>query len=529
MSAGFNREILAQKLARLNCSQQSIETLSHWCGFHHRYCRQVVETWDGEFRSAPCERRVALLYLANDIMQTSKRERSAYVIEFMRVIPTALDEAFTNGDNNVRHVVKRLIGIWEDRKLFDIEGQNLNDDFFRRFRDLKSKLKKPGEILENIVSSYKHVLNPPIDEDNLMRKCQGSLSTFDNLVKAYGNNSYLGNSNGSGFVEDLQEQHSIIRTSIEQLKTSESLRTTLITHLKQALNEQEHKMEQVRSLLQAAQSRYRKADELCKELGIDVERREAPNHGTNFISLEKGESSAVIYSQEGGHGEHNGKAANVVKKFGSVPDSDKILGGVLSPRANGGNNTQKIQEHSSANKRQKHEDDAYISQPRSLPSPPPPPPFPHPDTFQPPPPQYPPSPEPTPPPPPPQYPPSPEPTPPPPPPQYPTSPEPAPPPPLPQIIPPPFPTSMPPQLMPPVPTIAGPFVPFPPGLPSSLTELSYSPFPSFTPVVNFPMANMPSGLPSARSPPPAFQGLWGPFNGPPPYPAAPPTMDKKLE
>jgi len=46
-----------------------------------------------------------------------------------------------------------------------------------------------------------------------------------------------GSSNQSG-VEELQQQHSILRNSIEQLKMSESLRATLIHHLKEALNEQ---------------------------------------------------------------------------------------------------------------------------------------------------------------------------------------------------------------------------------------------------------------------------------------------------
>ncbi|XP_062207942.1 uncharacterized protein LOC133909502 [Phragmites australis] len=518
MSAGFNRQILAQKLEKLNSSQQSIETLSHWCVFHHRYCRQVVETWDCEFRSAPCERRVSLLYLANDIMQNSRKEGSGYITEFMRVIPAALNEVFTNGDDFGRNVVKRLVDIWEDRRIFDIQGQSLKDDFFRRLKDLRNKLKKPGgELLEKVASSYKHVLN--IDEDTLIRKCQAAFSTFDNLNKAYGNNPYLGSRNESGFAEELQEQHSIIKNSIEQLKTSESLRATLISHLKEALNEQELKVEQVRRQLQAAQSRYKKADELCQELGIDVESYQPSSQGLKKSSLpempvafasdsanagspRKGQSSAVMYSQEGDVGERSAAAANAVTKFSSDAASEEILGGVLSSRANGGNILQKTEEYSSVNKRQKLEDGPYISQPQSQPPlPPPPPPFPHPDTFQPPPP--------------PEYPPSPEPSPPPPPPSAP-----------PQIIPPPPPTSTPPHIISPVPPIAGPFVPFPVGPPGPMTGVPYGTFPSYTPVVNFPMM-MPPGFPGGPNPPPAFQGLEGTFYGPPPYPAAPPPTDRK--
>jgi hypothetical protein len=46
--------------------------------------------------------------------------------------------------------------------------------------------------MEKVISSYKHMLNAPVDEDTVMRKCQSALSIFDNLNKAYENNSYLG-------------------------------------------------------------------------------------------------------------------------------------------------------------------------------------------------------------------------------------------------------------------------------------------------------------------------------------------------
>ena len=49
-----------------------------------------------------------------------------------------------------------------------------------------------GELLEKVVSSYKHVLNAPMDEDTLMRKCQDAIINFDELNKAYGNNSFIG-------------------------------------------------------------------------------------------------------------------------------------------------------------------------------------------------------------------------------------------------------------------------------------------------------------------------------------------------
>ncbi|GJN23294.1 hypothetical protein PR202_gb10930 [Eleusine coracana subsp. coracana] len=511
--SGFNKQILVQKLAKLNSLQQSIETLAV----------------DQAARNFPIHMMLCLTK-GSFIALNSRKEGNGYIAEFMRVIPAALNVVFTNGDDFGRNVVKRLIGIWEDRRIFDTQSQSLRDEFFRRLKYLRSKLKNPGgELLEKVISSYKHMLSAPTDEDTAMRKCQTALSIFDNLNKAYENNSYLGNGNGSGFMEELKQQHNALRNSIEQLKMSESLKVTLISHLKEALNEQEFKMEQVRGQLQfnlvatllifiidqAARSRYKKADQLCQELGVEVQSHQTSNQGLKKPSLseihvtvasdsvntgspQKGQS-VTLYSDEGDGGEHNVETTNLSTKLAEGTASDEIRNDALSSRANGGNHVQEVEERPLGNKRQKMDEDTHISQPQSQP---PPPPFPHPDTFQPPPPEYPPSPEPSPPPPSNSIPP--------------------------QLSPLPLVTTLPPQLVPPLPPTAGTFVPFPAGPPGQMTGMPYGTFPSYTPVVNFPMSNMPPGFPGAPNPPPPFQGFGGAFYGAP-YSTAPPPVDKKQE
>uniref|UniRef100_A0A0D9V9R0 CID domain-containing protein n=1 Tax=Leersia perrieri TaxID=77586 RepID=A0A0D9V9R0_9ORYZ len=428
MNAGFSPQILAQKLSKLNNSRQSIET--------------------------PRERRVSLLYLANDIVQNSKKDSGRYVNEFWRVIPAALNDVFVNGDEFGRNVVQRLVDIWEERNIFGSHGQSLKEDYSRRFRELKSKSRNSsGELLEKVISCYKHMVNAHVDEDTLMRRCQNALSFVDNLSNEYENNSILDSSNGSGFVEELQAQHSILRDIIEQFKTSELLRGNLISCLKEALHEQEFRMERARSQIKEVQSRYKKADDLCQKLGVHVARQEPPNHGlkisglsetpgnfapdsANASSFEKGQSSAVMYSQENG-GEH------------------EITNGILSSRATGDNMEQKVE--NSTSKRLKLQNDVYVSQPQS-----PPPPLPS-DAFQQPPP-------------PPEHPPPPE-----------------------STSPPPPPTSDPPPVPPPPPTTDS-FMPVPAGP----TTIPYNSYPAFSPL-SYPMVNIPPPFPSAPNPPPGFR------------------------
>jgi regulator of Ty1 transposition protein 103 len=221
--------------------------------------------------------------------------------------------------------------------------------------------------------------------------------------------------------------------------------------------------------------RYKKADDLCQKLGIDVARQE-PSKGlensslsevpvtsfpvsANGDSFEKRQSTAVMYSQEGDGGEH------------------EILNGGFSSRATRDNIEQKIEEHSPGIKRQKLENGVSAPQPQA---PPPPPPFPYPDFEQPPPP--------------PQYPPSPE------------------------SSPPPLPPSMPPPIPPPPPPTTDVFMPVPA---APMGGMPYSVFPPFPPTVNYPMINMPPPFPGAPNPPHlGFPGFGGPFYGPS-FPSAP--------
>ncbi|RWW04804.1 hypothetical protein GW17_00031950 [Ensete ventricosum] len=71
--------------------------------------------------------------------------------------------------------------------------------------------------------------------------------------------------NGSDVMGELQMQHQMLRECIEQLKAAELARATLISYLKEALHEQEIKIEQVRHQLQA-ESRYERATDASAQL-----------------------------------------------------------------------------------------------------------------------------------------------------------------------------------------------------------------------------------------------------------------------
>ncbi len=62
--------------------------------------------------AAPEEKVIAMLYLANDIIQNSRRKGTELINEFGRVLPSALKNCYRRSEK-LKAVVSRLV--WDDR------------------------------------------------------------------------------------------------------------------------------------------------------------------------------------------------------------------------------------------------------------------------------------------------------------------------------------------------------------------------------------------------------------------------------
>lgn len=420
MNGTFNAQILVDKLTKLNNSQQSIETLSHWCIFHRKKARQVVETWDRQFHSSSIDQRVSFLYLANDILQNSRRKGSEFVGEFWKVLPDALSDVLENGDEFGRNAAMRLVNIWEERKVFGSRGQILKEELLGRNLENSSRIGKNsgfkpknqvGDALGKIISSYDVVYDGPVNEDAVLTKCRSAIINLEKTEKEIGGDYNSGHFNGSRLVE-LQGQHGILRECIAQLKSAELSRATLVSNLREALQEQEVKLDQLRNELQVAQSRSEQAGNICQRLVVNsngeqlvAEQRMkeatnlsgAPAPGSVSETLisgrDKEQSAPVVYTQRGSpfadnasHVEEDPRktaAAAVAAKLAASTSSAQMLSFVLSSLASEGIIGNRLSESSDypTNKRPKLENGPQSYMP---PQPSPPlPPFPYPELLQP--------------------------------------------------------------------------------------------------------------------------------------------------
>ncbi|KAG4182400.1 hypothetical protein ERO13_A09G038000v2 [Gossypium hirsutum] len=357
MGSSFNPQILVEKLAKLNNSQASIETLSHWCIFHMNKAKQVVETWDRQFHCSPREQRLAFLYLANDILQNSRRKGSEFVGEFWKVLPDALRDVIESGDEFGRNAALRLISIWEERKVFGSRGQILKEELFgrqpesnnRNGRHINPKLlKQPvGDTVDKIVSGYQFLYCSQMDEDVIFSKCRNAISCMEKVDKEISTDVNSGQFCGSALVGEVQGQHAALRDCIEQLTAVASSRVNLISHLREALKEQEFKLEQVRSQLQAAQSRAEQAGNICRQL-LNCDNPELASEQSSkesFIPEATEQSAPLMYARQVSFPRNSGQteedprksaAAAVAAKLTASTSSAQMLSYVLSSLASEG-------------------------------------------------------------------------------------------------------------------------------------------------------------------------------------------------
>ncbi|CAL8168351.1 unnamed protein product [Prunus armeniaca] len=285
----FDGQILADKLTKLNSSQQSIESLSRWCISHRKKAKQIVETWDKCFNSSQKDQRVSFLYLANDILQNSRRKGSEFVNEFWKFLPAALKHVYENGDGHGKKVATRLVDIWEERKVFGSRGQSLKDEMMgknppalpvsngkssnpikivkRDAHSVRIKL-AVGGLPEKILTAFQPVLEEHLSEEAALNKCSAALHHVGKIDEDVENTLTHGTQQGSTLLDDLKEQEDLLNQSVGQLENVEATRSALVSQLKEALQDQESELELVRTQLQVARHQIEKLGNIKRRLTL---------------------------------------------------------------------------------------------------------------------------------------------------------------------------------------------------------------------------------------------------------------------
>ncbi|XP_075986035.1 uncharacterized protein LOC142983092 isoform X3 [Anticarsia gemmatalis] len=114
----FNTLAFEKRLMQLKDTQESIQGLSSWCLKQKAHHKKIVQSWLNVLKRVKVEQRLTLFYLANDVIQYSKRKNYDFVeswgLNLQKATPLVRDD-------KVRPKIVRIFKIWEQRQVYDDE------------------------------------------------------------------------------------------------------------------------------------------------------------------------------------------------------------------------------------------------------------------------------------------------------------------------------------------------------------------------------------------------------------------------
>ncbi|XP_073679065.1 regulation of nuclear pre-mRNA domain-containing protein 1B isoform X2 [Garra rufa] len=169
--SSFSESALEKKLSELSNSQQSVQTLSLWIIHHRKHSSFIVRVWHRELKKAKTSRKLTFLYLANDVIQNSKKKGPEFTKDFEGVLVDACSHVARystsfpgrDGDEGCKKHMERLLNIWQERNLY-------RADFIQQLKlaieDSDSPKQKPADDRKNLKRTYQKVQEEEEEEDD---------------------------------------------------------------------------------------------------------------------------------------------------------------------------------------------------------------------------------------------------------------------------------------------------------------------------------------------------------------------------
>jgi len=118
--SGFSENSLTMKLTELNPSAPSIQGVSLWLLHHRKHYQTSVKVWYKELGNTRNEKKLTMLYLANDVVQNARKKYPEIPKEFGTVMKSVfLHLAALGLDQKTDGSLDRLVKIWRERQIFD--------------------------------------------------------------------------------------------------------------------------------------------------------------------------------------------------------------------------------------------------------------------------------------------------------------------------------------------------------------------------------------------------------------------------
>lgn len=121
----------------------------------------IVKVWHRELKKAKSNRKLTFLYLANDVIQNSKKKGPEFTRDFESVLVDACSHVASEADDGCKKHMDRLLNIWKERSLY-------RADFIQQLKLAieDSNSPRPSEERKPVKRSYQKIHEEEDDEDD---------------------------------------------------------------------------------------------------------------------------------------------------------------------------------------------------------------------------------------------------------------------------------------------------------------------------------------------------------------------------
>ncbi|VDM97998.1 unnamed protein product [Thelazia callipaeda] len=118
--AGFSEAAMSKRLQTLNTTQQSVQMMSMWLLHHQKnHAQTIVKVWLQEIqKETKPARLVNLLYLANDVIQNSRKHCAHFMGMFYENLEPAFRHVSTHADADAVVAMKKILRVFRERQIY---------------------------------------------------------------------------------------------------------------------------------------------------------------------------------------------------------------------------------------------------------------------------------------------------------------------------------------------------------------------------------------------------------------------------
>lgn len=140
----YTDDAVKAKLSALNETQESIVTVAQWVMFHRRHAERTGTLWLQRLKDSGSNKRLNLIYLANEVAQQSKaRKKDEFLIAFSPIITEATAIAYKGATDEVKNKLRRVVEVWRQRLIFEPNIQEAIEARIDELDKSRSSNKKP--------------------------------------------------------------------------------------------------------------------------------------------------------------------------------------------------------------------------------------------------------------------------------------------------------------------------------------------------------------------------------------------------